>query len=90
MLFLGGLPAREMDLLSGVVAVSQAEQDLLASWTAPGTYDPATGRESAPVGRGKFLLKTSGAPGFALRVDFVHSEVSRGLSNTNQRWEMHA
>lgn len=90
MLFLGGLPAREMDLLSGVVAVSKAEQELLASWNAPGTYDPATGRESAPVGRGKFLLKTSGAPGFALRVDFVHSEVSRGLSNTNQRWEMHA
>lgn len=88
MLFLGGLPAREMDFLSGVVAVSQAEQDLLASWNAPGTYDPATGRESAPVGRGKFLLKTSGAPGYALRVDFVDSEITRGLSNTNQRWSV--
>ncbi|MDY6213649.1 MAG: ATP/GTP-binding protein [Schaalia hyovaginalis] len=88
MLFLGGLPAREMDLLSGVVAVSEAEQELLASWNAPGTYDPSTGREAAPVGRGKFLLKTSGAPGSPLRLDFVKSEVARGLSNTNQRWEM--
>lgn len=86
MLFLGGLPAREMDLLTGVVAMSEAEKNLLASWNAPGTYDPATGREAPPVGRGKFLLKTSGAPGSAFQVQFVAGE--RELSDTNKRWEV--
>jgi hypothetical protein len=86
MLFLGGLPAREMDLLTGVVGMSEAEKALLASWNAPGTYDPATGRESAPLGRGKFLLKTSGAPGVAFQVQFVAGE--RELSDTNKRWEV--
>ncbi len=86
MLFLGGLPAREMSLLEGVFPMSQAERDLLSSWNAPGTYDPATGRESAPLGRGKFLLKTSGAPGVAFQVQFVAGE--RELSDTNKRWEV--
>lgn len=86
MLFLGGLPAREMGLLTGVVAMSEAEKNLLSSWNAPGTYDPTTGRESPPVGRGKFLLKTSGAPGNAFQVQFVTGE--RELSDTNKRWEV--
>lgn len=88
MLFLGGLPAREMSLLTGVVGMSEAEKELLSSWNAPGTYDPATGREAPPVGRGKFLLKTSGAPGNAFQVQFVTGE--RELSDTNKRWEVHA
>jgi hypothetical protein len=86
MLFLGGLPAREMSLLEGVFPMSEAEKDLLSSWNAPGTYDPATGREAPPVGRGKFLLKTSGAPGTAFQVQFVSGE--RELSDTNKRWEV--
>jgi hypothetical protein len=85
MLFLGGLPAREMGLLEGVFPMSETEKSLLSSWNAPGTYDPATGRETAPVGRGKFLLKTSGAPGAAFQVQFVAGE--RELSDTNKRWE---
>lgn len=86
MLFLGGLPAREMGLLTGVVSMSEAEKNLLSSWNAPGTYDPTTGREAPPVGRGKFLLKTSGAPGNAFQVQFVTGE--RELSDTNKRWEV--
>lgn len=86
MLFLGGLPAREMEMLEGVVALSDAEKALLTSWNAPGTYDPATGRETAPVGRGKFLLKTSNAPGTPFQVQFTAEEYA--LSDTNKRWAM--
>lgn len=88
MLLLGGLPAREMDLLTGVMGMSEAEKALLASWNAPGTYDPATGRETAPVGRGKFLLKTSSAPGAAFQVKFTREEYA--LSDTNKRWTVQA
>lgn len=86
MLFLGGLPAREMDLLGGVMGFSKREIDLLDSWNAPGTYDPTTGREAPPVGRGKFLLKTSRSPGHPFQVHLTASELE--LSNTNQRWTM--
>lgn len=88
MLFLGALPAREMDVLGGVMEFSQAEKDLLSSWNAPGTWDETTGRLAPPVGRGKFMLKTSNAPGTPFQVIFVEGE--RELSDTNKRWEKRA
>lgn len=87
MLFLGGLPTREMELLSSVQHFSSREIELLDSWNAPGSCDLTTGREAAPIGRGKFLLKTSRAPGYPFEVVLTPGE--RHLSNTNQRWNIH-
>lgn len=86
MLFLGGLPAREMELIEGVFQMSQAEKTLLSSWNAPGTYDQSTGRRTPPAGMGRFLLKTSDGPGIPFKVDFVPAE--HVLSDTNQRWSV--
>lgn len=86
MLFLGALPSRELSMLRGVMEFSQAEESLLSSWNAPGTYDAVNGRMALPVGIGKFLLKTSNAPGVPFQVRFVEGE--RELSDTNKRWEM--
>ena len=84
MLFLGGLPGKELDLLRQIMGFSQAEEALLNSWNAPGTYDPLSGKPAAPAGRGKFLLKTSSAPGIPFQVQF--SQAEKILNNTNQRW----
>ena len=51
---------------------------------AHGEYDPITGGSAAPIGRGKFLLKTSDAPAHPFQVDFTPVEYE--LSNTNKRW----
>lgn len=84
MLFLGGLPLREMEHITSVVSMTEAEKHLLSSWNAPGAYDPLTGRETPPVGRGKFLLKTGSNPGIPFQVQFVAGEAE--LSDTNKRW----
>lgn len=84
MLFLGGLPAREMPMLRGVMPFSSAEQEVLSSWNAPGVWNPHTGRAGAPAGRGKFMLKTSAAPGIPFQVEFAPGEAR--LSDTNARW----
>lgn len=84
MLLLGGLPMREMDHIGSVVSLTHAEKELLSSWNAPGTYDPLTGRETPPVGRGKFMLKTSNAPGIPFQLQFATGEAH--LSDTNKRW----
>ena len=86
MLFIGGVPKKEIEELRRVFTFSDAEQSLVSSWNAPGTYDPATGARTAPVGQGKFLLKTSDGPGFPFYMRFTPSEFQ--LSNTNQRWDM--
>lgn len=84
MLFLGALPAKEMPLLTGVFEFSQAEQDRLSGWSAQGGYDPFSQDALPPAGLGKFLMKTSGAPGISFKVDFAPAE--RTLSDTNKRW----
>lgn len=84
MLFVGGVPPKEVRELRSVMAFSRREEALVSSWNAPGEYDPITGGSAAPIGRGKFLLKTSDAPAFAFQVDFTPAEYE--LSNTNKRW----
>lgn len=86
MLFLGGLPSREMPLLSGVVPFSVAEQELLSSWEAPGAYDPHEENAAPPVGLGKFMLKTSATPGIPFQVELVAAE--RPVNDTSARWNV--
>jgi hypothetical protein len=84
MVITGGQATREMGLLTQVVPMSQAEQDLLVSWSTPGTWDSATGKETAPPGQGKFLLKVGGRPGIPFHVDLTAAELA--VNDTNQLW----
>lgn len=84
MLFIGGVPPREMPMISSVYGLSQQEQDLLRSWNAPGALDPTSGEQIAPAGMGHFMLKTSDAPGYPFQLNLVDSE--RDVNNTNKRW----
>ena len=81
---LGGLPAREIPLLTQVVQLSRAEAALLADWSAPSSWNPKTGTEEKPPGLGKFLVKVGGRPGIPVEVELTPSEVA--LHDTNARW----
>ena len=86
LLFIGGVPPREMAKISTVFRLSGHEQDLLRSWNASGALDPVSGRQVPPAGMGRFLLKTSDAPGWPFRIRLGVSE--RGVNDTNQRWDV--
>ena len=84
MVIAGGLPQAEMPMLTSAKMMSQAEQQLLTSWQDPPTWDPASGRESDPPGRGKFLIKVGGHPGIPFKVELL--ELERAITNTNKLW----
>ncbi len=84
MVVCGGLPLAEMSQLSAVIPLSAAEQALLAGWQDPPAWDPKTGREAPPPGRGKFLVKVGGRPG--IPVDVTLTEAEKALSMSSRRW----
>lgn len=84
MVVLGGLPQSEMELLTQAIPLSQEEQRLLVSWQDPGPVDIATGKASAPPGRGNFLVKIGGRPGVPFHVDLTEQELQ--VNDTNKRW----
>lgn len=84
MVICGGLPAAEMPRLNQAVQMSRAEQELLASWQDPPSWDAARGRETDPPGLGKFLIKVGGRPGIPLQVHLTETELA--INDTNKRW----
>lgn len=84
MVICGGLPSAEMPQLTSVIPLSDAEQQLLIGWQDPPEWDPATGRDAAPPGRGKFLVKVGGRPGIPVSVKLTEIELT--VSDTNKLW----
>lgn len=84
MVICGGLPAAEMPQLNEVVHLTGAEQQLLVDWSTPPSWDDGLGREAAPPGRGKFMVKVGGRPGIPLEVELTGSEL--GINDTNRKW----
>ncbi|MDX3006845.1 LAGLIDADG family homing endonuclease [Kribbella solani] len=84
MVICGGLPRAEMDNLTEVVPMSQEEQNMLIGWQDPPAWDPATGQETAPPGRGNFLVKVGGRPGIPVHVGLT--SVEREINDTNKLW----
>lgn len=77
LLVLGGLAARELDALRGIVPVSAAEAGLVASWAAPPTW---TARAAHP-GRGRYLLKSGERIGLPVGMTLTAGEA--GLYDTD-------
>lgn len=84
MVICGGLPGAEMPLLTSAIPLSNAEQNLLKSWQDPPAWDPQTGQEAAPPGRGKFLAKVGGRPGIPFEVQLTQAELQ--VNDTNKLW----
>jgi hypothetical protein len=75
---LGGLPPRELTRLAGIVPMTGPEQQLVASWSAPDSYQPG----SRHPGRGRYLIKTGGRLG--IPVELTLTAVERDLYDTDQ------
>jgi hypothetical protein len=84
MVICGGLPAAEMPMLTSAVPLTRAEQDLLVGWQDPPAWNPGTGTEAEPPGRGRFLVKVGGRPGIPVHVALTG--VERELNDTNKLW----
>ncbi len=84
MVLCGGLPAAELPMLTSVVPMTQAEQELLVGWQDPPAWDPGPGRPATPPGQGNFLVKVGGRPGIPFHVTLTAAE--RDLHDTDRRW----
>lgn len=84
MVICGGLPAAEMPQLNAVVAMTAAEEAVITGWATPPSWDADLGRESAPPGLGKFMIKVGGRPGIPVEVELTASELA--INDTNRKW----
>lgn len=89
MVICGGLPAGELDRLSGVLQFSEAETAMITAWSkgAPIERNAQREREKAPLGRGKFMLKPSkdGSAGIPIQVVLTDTERVSRIHDTNVR-----
>jgi hypothetical protein len=83
MVICGGLPKREMRLLTEVVDLSEQEVSTLTGWQDPPNWDQ-DGTDAPPPGRGNFLIKVGGRPGIPIHVALTPAELS--LNDTNKLW----
>jgi hypothetical protein len=67
---LAGLPPRELARVSEITPLTGPEQALVASWSAPETYQPG----ARHPGRGKYLIKTGERLGIPVQLTLVGPE----------------
>ena len=67
---LAGLPPRELARVSEITPLTAPEQALVASWSAPESYQPGTRHP----GRGKYLIKTGERLGIPIQLTLVGPE----------------
>ncbi|MGW0663530.1 ATP/GTP-binding protein [Streptodolium elevatio] len=84
MVICGGLPAAEMPMLTKVVAMTDAEQDMIEDWSTPPSWDSERGEEAPPPGLGNFMIKVGGRPGVPVHVELTEDELD--VNDTNRRW----
>jgi hypothetical protein len=87
-IIVGGVPKREIDALSAVMTLTEAEQCELRTWWS--MYDAAARGDPAgdrPPGAGLFLIKPSSEdPGIPVDVVLTSVEREWGGQNTNRAW----
>ncbi len=67
---LAGLPPRELAKVNEITPLTEPEQALIASWSAPESYQPG----ARHPGRGKFLIKTGERLGIPVQLSLVGPE----------------
>jgi len=89
---LGALPAEEIDLLDGIVKLTDAETQMVTSWSAPQALTGEPLRAGTPrptaAGVGKFLLKVSEdrSPGVGFQLLLSEVEQSFGIHATSEKF----
>ncbi len=67
---LAGLPPRELTRVNEITRLTGPEQELVASWSAPDSWQPG----ARHPGRGKYLIKTGGRLGIPVELSLVGAE----------------
>jgi hypothetical protein len=67
---LAGLPPRELSRVTEITPLTSAERALVASWSAPESYQPGAGHP----GRGKYLIKTGERLGIPVQLALAGAE----------------
>jgi hypothetical protein len=67
---LAGLPPRELARVNEITPLTAPEQALVASWSAPESYQPG----ARHPGRGKYLIKTGERLGIPVELSLVGAE----------------
>ncbi len=67
---LAGLPPRELAQVQHIAPLTGPEQELVASWSAPDSWQPG----ARHPGRGKYLIKTGGRLGIPVELSLVGPE----------------
>jgi hypothetical protein len=80
---LAGLPPRELERVNEVTPLTDPERALVASWSAPESYQPG----ARHPGRGKFLIKTGERLGIPAQLSLVGPEPA--LYDTDQAIRVH-
>jgi hypothetical protein len=75
---MGGLPPRELARVSEIAPLTGPEQELVASWSAPDSWQPG----ARHPGRGKYLIKTGQRLGIPVELSLVGAEYA--LYDTDQ------
>lgn len=84
-----GLSRDDLELLSGVISMSEAEIDQVSSWGATKAWDAneaanGSNRPAPPPGVGKGLMKIGDRPGVGFKL--LPTERELNLHDTNSRW----
>lgn len=91
MVICGGLPNSELDILSSRLSFTDAEGQMITSWStgAPPKRSRTRGARATPPGRGRFMIKPSkdGSPGIPVQTVLVPTEVQFRLHDTNVRFD---
>ncbi|MCK9931057.1 hypothetical protein MXD62_28600 [Frankia sp. Mgl5] len=69
---LAGLPPRELGRVQEITPLTDAEWQMIASWSAPDSWQPG-GRHP---GRGKYMIKTGGRLGIPVQMTLLPAEVA--------------
>ena len=78
---LAGLPPRELARVSQITPLTGPEQDLVASWSAPDSWQPG----ARHPGRGKYLIKTGQRLGIPVELSLAGPE--RQLYDTDPEFD---
>jgi len=75
---MGGLPPRELARVHEITPLTEPEQELVTSWSAPDSWQPG----ARHPGRGKYLIKTGERLGIPIELSLVGAE--HALYDTDQ------
>ena len=91
MVICGGLPLSELDILSSMLPFTQAEAQMITSWSKGAAPKRARtqGANATPPGRGRFMIKPSkdGSPGIPIQTMLFPTEYEHRIHDTNMRFD---